>query len=256
MRLGLVTIGLVSLSLTAPGAQAPKPQGGSPTVKDVLYSAADSIGALRTAAEVDRIASMNYTATGTMTVNGKPCTLKEYRASINWLLKGMRVDYACEGQMRRVEVVSGAAAWNETAPGTGASAAPGAAAERQLMLWTYPAGVIKAAAAAGAKATVAVEGGKTVLAFPVVEVPGATMRATYNQATYLLERVDARLGEAVIDITYAEYGDWNGDDYLSDVQFPKRITLKRGASTALDLTIAKTNTYNPYVVMPVPAGIK
>ena len=264
MRLGLFAIGLLSLSLAGLGApvpsyaegQAPKPQGGAPTVKDVLYSAADSIGALRTAAEVDRIASMNYTATGTMTVNGKPCTLKEYRASINWLLKGMRVDYTCDGQTRRVEVVSGATAWNETAPGAGATAAPGTAAERKLMLWTYPAGVIKAAAAAGAKATVAPEGGKTVLAFPVVEVPGATVRATYNQETYLLERVEARLGDAVIEIAYAEYGDWNGDDYLSDVQFPKRITQRRGGNTVLDLTITKTNTYNPYVVMPVPASIK
>lgn len=142
MRLGLLTIGLLSLSLAGLGApvpsyaegQAPKPQGGTLTVKDVLYSASDSIGALRTAAEVDRIATMNYTATGTMTVNGKPCTLKEYRASISWLLKGMRVDYTCEGQMRRVEVVNGAAAWNETKPGVGATAAPGTAAERQLML--------------------------------------------------------------------------------------------------------------------------
>ena len=49
--------------------------------------------------------------------------------------------------------------------------------------------------------------------------------------------------------------DWNGDDYLSDVQFPKRITQKRGGNTVLDLTIQKTNTYNPYVVMPVPAGV-
>jgi hypothetical protein len=236
--------------------QAPKPQSGPPTVKDVLYSAADSIGALRTAAEVDRIATMNYTATGTMTVNGKACTLKEYRASINWLHRGMRVDYTCEGQMRRVEVVNGAVAWNETAPGVGASAAPGTAAERQLMVWALPAGVIKGAAHAGAKAMAHVEGGKTVLTFPVVDVPGATMRAIYNQETYLLERVEARLGDSVIDIAYAEYGDWNGDDYLSDVQFPKRITQKRGGNTVLDLTITKTNTYNPYVVMPVPDGIK
>jgi hypothetical protein len=252
----LMAVALACCSIAALEAQAPKPQGGPPTVKDVLYSAADSIGALRTAAEVDRIATMNYTATGTMTVDGKPCTLKEYRAGINWLHKGMRVDYTCEGQARRIEVVNGATAWNEKTPGAGATAAPGTAAERQLMIWTFPAGVIKAAAAAGAKTTVTVEGGKPVLAFPVVDVPGATMRATYNPDTYLLERAEARLGDAVIEVTYAEHGDWNGDDYLSDVQFPKRITYKRGGNTVLDLTIQKTNTYNPYVVMPVPAGIK
>lgn len=257
MRLnGLLTTTLLTLSVAALGAQAPKPQA-APTVKEVLYSAADSIGMLRTANEVDRIATMNFTATGTITVNGKPCTLKDYRAGINWLHKGMRVDYTCDGQTRRVEVVNGAVAWNETAPGVSPSAAPaGAGAERQLMIWTFPAGVIKAATAAGAKATAAVEGGKTVLSFPVVDVAGATIRATYNQDTYLLERVDARLGAATLEIAYAEHGDWNGDDYLSDVQFPKRITQKRGAETVLDLTITKTNTYNPYVVMPIPTGMK
>ena len=255
MRVLSLILGLAIIASPA-FAQAPRPQGGTPTVTDVLYSAADSIGALRTAAEVDRIATMNFTATGTMTVNGKPCTLKEYRAGINWLHKGMRVDYTCEGQPRRIEVVNGGVAWNEKTPGAGATAAPGTAAERQLMLWMLPAGVIKGAAAAGAKAAVTVEGGKTVLAFPVVDVPGATIRATYNPENYLLERAEARIGDSAIEITYADHGDWNGDDYLSDVQFPKRITQKRGGATVLDLTIQKTNTYNPYVIMPIPAGIK
>ena len=55
-----------------------------PTLKEVLYSAADSIGQLRTAAEVDRIATMTYTANGTLMVGSQPCKLKEYKASVNW----------------------------------------------------------------------------------------------------------------------------------------------------------------------------
>ena len=249
----LFVLGVCALVASIVNAQAPK----VPTVKEVLFSAADSIGQLRTAAEVDRIATMNYTATGTMTVANRPCTLKEYKASVNWLHKGMRVDYTCEGQARRVEVVNHDVAWNETTPGVGATAAPaGAAAERQLMLWTMPAGVVKAATAAGAKATVAVESGKTVLSFPVVDVPGATIRAFYNPESYLLDRVETRLGNVLTEITYAEHGDWNGEDYLSDVQFPKRIVQKRGPTTIADLTIEKTNTYNPYVIMPVPPNLK
>ena len=252
----LAILGVCAVVVSIVDAQAPV-AGKMPTVKEVLYSAADSIGQLRTANEVDRIATMNYTATGTLTVGSQPCKLKEYRASINWLHKGMRIDYTCDGQPRRVEVVNHNVAWNETAPGVGATPAPaGAAAERQLMLWTLPAGVVKAATTAGAKATVAFEGGKTVLAFPVPDVPGATIRASYNPENYLLERVETRLGNVVTDITYSEHGDWNGEDYLSDVLFPKRIVQKRGATTIADLTIEKTNTYNPYVIMPVPANIK
>jgi hypothetical protein len=257
-RHAFITIGFVVCLVAGAAAQASKPQapGAVPSVKDVLYSAADSIGMLRTAGEVDRLASMNYWATGTMVVGGKTCTLKEYKASVNWLLKGMRVDYTCDGQARRIEVVNGAASWNETEPGIGPSAAAAMGPERQLLIWTLPAGVIKAATAAASSAKVSVEGGRTVLSFPVADANGATIRAFYNQDTYLLERVEARLGTTAIDVTYADHGDWNGDDYLSDVQFPKRITYKRGDGSALDLTISKTNTYNPYVIMPVPAGIK
>jgi hypothetical protein len=154
-------------------------------------------------------------------------------------------------------VVNHNVAWNETTPGVGATPAPaGAAADRQLMLWTLPAGVVKAATAAGARTTVAVEGGRTVLSFPVVDVGGATIRAFYNPQTYLLDRVEARRGDVVTDITYSEHGDWNGEDYLSDVQFPKRIVQRRGGATIADLTIEKTNTYNPYVIMPVPPNMK
>jgi hypothetical protein len=249
----LFVLGVCALVVSVVDAQAPK----VPTVKEVLYSAADSIGQLRTAAEVDRIATMNYTATGTLAVGNQPCKLKEYKASVNWLHKGMRVDYTCDGQPRRIEVVNHDVAWNETTPGVGATPAPaGAAAERQLMLWMLPAGVVKAATAAGAKTTVAVEGGKTVLSFPVVDVPGATIKAFYNPESYLLDRVEARLGNTVTEVTYTEHGDWNGEDYLSDVQFPKRIVQKRGTTTIADLTVEKTNTYNPYVVMPVPPNLK
>lgn len=80
----------------------------------------------------------------------------------------------------------------------------------------------------------------------MVEVPGATIRATCSQETYLLERVKARLGSTTTtDISDSEHGDWSGDDYLSDVQFSKRIIQKRGNATVLDLTVTKTNTYNP-----------
>lgn len=52
----------------------------------------------------------------------------------------------------------------------------------------------------------------------MVEVPGATIRATCSQETYLLERVKARLGSTTTtDISDSEHGDWSGDDYLSDV---------------------------------------
>ena len=71
MRTGVLALAVLAVCaavVSVVDAQAP---GKVPTLKEVLYSAADSIGQLRTANEVDRIATMNYTATGTLTVAGK-----------------------------------------------------------------------------------------------------------------------------------------------------------------------------------------
>ena len=64
-----------------------------------------------------------------------------------------------------------------------------------------------------------------------------------------------RLIEKGASLSRSFSSDWNGADYLSDVLFPKRIVQKRGTATIMDLTVTKTNTYNPYVVMPVPANV-
>jgi len=223
-------------------------------LKQTLYDMADAIGMLRNANEVDRIGSMNYWATGTIVSNGQPCKVVDYKASVNWLLKGMRVDYKCEGSpQRHVEVVRDSLAWNETEPGKGGTAAPGAASERALMLWTLPAGAIKAANDAGAATKVATENGKTVVTYPIASL-NADVKIALDKDNHI-EQIESRMGGVTTLTTYAEYGDWNGSDYLSDVMFPKRIVSKRGNTTISDLTITKTNTYNPYVIMPVPESI-
>jgi len=216
---------------------------------------ADSIGMLRNANEVDRIGSMNYWTTGTITSGGQTCKVVDYKASVNWILKGMRVDYKCEGSpQRHVEVVRDTLAWNETEPGKGGAAAAGAANERALLLWTLPAGAIKAANDAGAATKVATANGKTVVSYPIASLK-ADVTVTLNKDSHI-EQVESRMGNATTVTTYDEYGDWNGADYLSDVMFPKHIVQKRGNMTITDLTVTRTNTYNPYVIMPVPENVK
>jgi hypothetical protein len=229
--------------------------GADNQLKQVLYDMADSIGMLRNANEVDRLGSMNYWATGTIVSGGQTCKVVDYKASVNWILKGMRVDYKCEGSpQRHVEVVKDNVAWNETEPGKGATAAPSAFSDRALMLWTLPAGAIKTANDAGAAAKVATENGKTILRYPIASLKG-DITLTLDKDSRI-QQVESRVGTVTTVTTYDEYGDWNGADYLSDVMFPKRIVQKRGGVTVTDLTITKTNTYNPYVIMPIPAGIR
>src|SRR6185436_849694 len=124
---------------------------------------------------------------------------------------------------------------------------------RALMLWTLPAGAIKAANDAGAATKVATENGKTVVTYPIASLK-ADVKLTLGKDNHI-EQIESSMGGATTVTTYAEYGDWNGADYLSDVMFPKRIVSKRDGVTLLDVTVSKTNTYNPYVVMPVPENI-
>jgi hypothetical protein len=253
----IVCVGAIGLAASVAGAQGRGARAAGPAndLRQALYDMADSIGMLRNAQEVDRIGSMNYWATGTITSGTQTCKVVDYKASVNWILKGMRVDYKCEGSAQRhVEVVKDNVAWNETGPGKGGMPAGGVANERALFIWTLPAGAIKAANEAGAAAKVAVENGKTVLNFPMASL-NATMKITLDKENHI-EQVESRMGNVTTVTTYSEYGDWNGADYLSDVMSPKRIVQKRGTATIMDLTVTKTNTYNPYVIMPVPDSVK
>jgi hypothetical protein len=60
----------------------------------------------------------------------------------------------------------------------------------------------------------------------------------------------------VTETTYSDYGELNDADYKADVFWPKRIVRKRNGVTVVDLTLTRTNTYNPYVIMPVPENVR
>jgi hypothetical protein len=62
-------------------------------------------------------------------------------------------------------------------------------------------------------------------------------------------------GAVASETTYAEYGDWNWSDYRADIFQPRRM-VRRMDDSVLEITTTNTNTYNPYVVMPVPAAMK
>jgi hypothetical protein len=232
------------------------------------------MGMLRGLQQEDSIITLEHWAKGTATVGQQRFDVPEYRWSINYAVPGMRVDLTRVGpngqKQRQIEVVSGAVAWNETERGRNATAARDRVKERVVHLWTTPMGVVKAARAAGARAAVKMQGGDMVLSFPL-PAPAAdvTVNATVRKSASLAVPDPAALKELVgtyivrvettgavtSDTTYAEYGDWNWDDYQADIMLPRRIVRKQG-DTSLELTTANTNTYNPYVIMPVPDNVK
>lgn len=269
----VVTVGALTVSMRA--QQGSAPPDNTPDVKALVFELANSMGMLRGLQQEDSILSLEQWAKGTMTVGGQRFDLPEHRTSINYSVPGMRVDYRRQGAggqaQRQIEVVAGPAAWNETDRGRGATPARDRAKERLVYLWTTPMGIVKAARAAGPKATVKAADGATVLSFPLpAPVDDVIVNATVRKDPKLLTRPNAgalptlvgtyivrveTAGGVVSDTSYADYGDWNWDDYTADIMLPRRITRKHG-DTTLELMTVNTNTYNPYVIMPVPENVK
>ncbi len=233
------------------------------------------MGILRGVWEIDGVATLELQkSTGAIRVGGQPCALINYRASINYQVGGMRVQYACtgaDGQMRKaIEVVSGQFAWDEDivgaelVPGKG-TATPKRAAlnERLIRLWSSPQGAPKAAVAGGANTKVTVEGGKTVLTYPIPGVSGAVAKATLNAGTgdgpcakNCAERIEVRQGNVLTEFIYSDYEDYNDPLNKIDAFFPGHMVEKRDGVTVLDLTTVQTETGNLYVIMPVPARVR
>ena len=238
----------------------------------IFYDIANYMGMLRSnyfqgVHEVEAIGTAEYWGTGTIDVDGQPCELTDYRASINYQTPGMRINFTCtrtDGQSHHeIQVVSGEYAWNEVGePGAGlvpghgtAVPAMGMVNERLTRLWSGPQGWVKAARMGGGTTEMTVEGGKLVLTFPIPGVPGGTARATLSDS-YQAERVEARVGDTVTEWIYSDYRDHNEEGNKLDAFFAGRITEKRGDLTVLDLTILNTDISNIYVVVPVPESVR
>jgi hypothetical protein len=254
----------------------------APDLKRVLYNMADSLGMLRSVQEVDSLMTVEVWGSGTMRQVGPkdlgPVTPIKAYAQIAYDFPGMRVDItrASGTPAHEIQVVSGTFAWNEVdkiggglVPGWG-SAVPAmdAVPDRLLRLWTTPFGVVKAAVAAGEQTKVTMENGAVVATFPLVNSkPGQTVNMVVGElaGTPVKVTLDANSRPARVEVrhrnrafvwSYSNYADLNESDYKADIYFPARIVQTVDGQTVLDLSIEKTNTYNPYVLMPVPESVQ
>jgi len=264
------TVALLALAVLTAYAGAPQGGGGAPQggrggqrqapsttatpstdPKKVIETMQDNLGMLRGMQRNDSINRIELWGTsGSRVVNGRNVTLSAWKIGLNFTMNGMRFDYTADGQ-RTIEVVSDKFAWNEETPGGKATAMPAALQDRQVQLVLTPIGMAKAAKAAGDAAKVSVVAGATTVTFPA---SGATITATLNKYMEPV-KAEARYGTTVLTATYDQYGDWN-DDAKADVYLPKHIVQTQNGTTVLDLTVKNTNTYNPYVIMPIPANVR
>jgi hypothetical protein len=249
-------------------------------LKKVMYNMANSLGMLRTVNELDSLMTVEFWGSGSMRdvgpkTLGPPVQLKSVYGQLAYDFPGMRMQFVPAAGQPQIQVVSGTFAWNEIdkiggglEPGWG-SAVPAmdSVTERLLRLWTTPFGVVKAARAAADKARITVENGVTVVTFPLANgkpeqtvnmvvgaLNGTPVKMTLD-SNYRPARVEVQYGGRSYVTTYANYGDLNEKDLKADIFFPARITQTVDGQAVLDLTIEKTNTYNPYVLIPVPESV-
>src|SRR5688572_26248313 len=72
------------------GAPPYTPAPGARDLRSVLFNWGWHLGMLRSSEERDLIASLEYQGTGTIQVDGQPCTLTKYRISTNYQTSGQR----------------------------------------------------------------------------------------------------------------------------------------------------------------------
>ena len=210
---------------TPPGASTTEPYTPAKDAKDlkaVLFNWMWGMGMLKGHDERDMVATLEYQGTGTIQVDGQPCTLTKFRASTNYQTFSQRIQYACtraSGQKySNIEVVSGLYAWNEDAVGaeigpmkgkddpdgrrpcrSGSFASGPVRRARRKPRWQgqrrnsdvgrQPGHAVRRTVSTKVGETsVSWEAGKPVVTFPIPGVPGATGTATLD-AKYMIEKV-------------------------------------------------------------------
>ncbi len=259
-------------ALAIPSARAQ----GAPDRAKVLRAVADALGMVRWSdigstttrlPGIDIVNTMEFQGSGTSEAGGRPAKT-DYHVALGYNPAAMRVEMTRTpdggAAQHTIQTVRETYAWDESQVGAGfgkGTATPASAAlkERLLQLWTLPYGVVKAALAAGDKATVSTEAGATVITFPLSgQLAGITLKATLDSKN-LVTKVETRadnppLASLVTQTDYSNYADRG--EVLTDIKSPGHIVRKQGGRTILDIEVKTWETNNPYLVFPVPPNMK
>ena len=241
-------------------------------VAKAVKAAADALGMPRTGGpggallpEIDVINRMEILGSGTSSVSGQ--TVKtEYHAALGYNPPAMRLEItrtnAGGTPQHTIQTVREKYAWDESMLGAGLVPGKGTATpqmtavkQRLLQIWILPYGVLKAAFAAGDKATVSTEDGATVLSVPLSgELAGVTLKATLDPKNFITKVIAQTGGGMDIEADYSDYADHG--EILTDIKSPGHVVEKQGGSTVLDIQIKNWDANNPYLVFPIPQNVK
>jgi glyoxylase-like metal-dependent hydrolase (beta-lactamase superfamily II) len=250
---------------------------------DAIAEAARSLGA----ADIRTLQFSGSGATFTVGQNFAPgdpwprVAVRNYTARVDFDNAGLELDFVREmgavmprgggvpftGDVRQIQAVSGAVAWNVPMPanpaagslpvmpctppeagGTPPQAAPAPNSRTgcRLMIWTFPQGFVKAAIAN--HATVATVPGGTEVSFVIV---GRFRMTGLINAQHDVERVrtwisQSIVGDMLVETAFSGYRDFNG------VRFPSRIVQTTDGFPSLDLAVGTVTANAPIDIAPPP----
>jgi hypothetical protein len=270
----LTSAAIAIVAFQCAGAQSgqTKTAANMSEVAKAVKAAADALGMPRTGGpggallpEIDVINRMEILGSGTSSVSGQ--TVKtEYHAALGYNPPAMRLEITRTNgggtPQHTIQTVRDKYAWDESMMGAGLVPGKGTATpqmtavkQRLLQIWILPYGVLKAAFAAGDKATVSTEDGATVLSVPLSgELAGVTLKATLDSKNFITKVVAQTGGGMDIEADYSDYADHG--EILTDIKSPGHIVEKQGGLTVLDIQIKNWDANNPYLVFPIPQNVK
>lgn len=248
----------------------------------MLRAAADALGMIRWSdigagktllPGIDAVNTIEFWGDGTTYSSGQQFTT-EYHVALAYNPPAMRVEMnrttadqsAGSKPQHSIQVVREKYAWDESELGGGLVPGKGTATPelsqakaRFLQLWILPYGVVKAGVAAGDKTKISSENGATVITFPLSgQLEGVTVKATLDANGFITkvetQAVNSALAGLASETDYSDYKDHG--DIPTDVKSPGHIVQKQGGHTVLDIQMKMVDANNPYLVFPVPPGVK
>jgi hypothetical protein len=269
------------------------PTPGAKDLKSVLYNWTWHMGMLRSGAESELIKTLDYHADGgTIQVNGQACAVTKVRIQANYQIPGYRTQIECtlpnKQTYKNVETMSGDFAWDEDIPGAElvpgkgkATPKPAALEERRIRLWASPQGAPKAAiagaagmpttesfgknpatlldtqASAGVKGTttLAWQGDKAIITYPIPGVAGAIATATLDN-TFLPERIVVKSGTNTTEFVYSNFQDFNNPLFKIEALMPATWIERRNGTLVRELKSKVTEIGQIYVIVPVPDSVR
>jgi hypothetical protein len=239
------------------------------------------MGMLRSGAESELVKTLDYHgASGTIQVDGQPCTLTKYRVQANYQFPGWRTQIECvrgasKQKYSNVETVSGTFAWDEDIPGAElvpgkgkATPKPAALEERLIRLWASPHGAVKAAIAgaaglppaesfgqnpavlldrqekAGAKSTTTLTWQADKAGEKAVltfPIPGVEgAMATATLTNYLPDSVVVTRGTDKTEFVYGKFADWNNPLFKIEALYAGTIIERKNGTVVRNVTTKVT----------------